>query len=79
MTLKKCDKCGKIYEKGYVLSYSLDNCEVGRAEALRKPEYTLTRDLCETCARRLKMFLRSKEEYEKTETKTEHFLSEVEK
>ena len=65
MTVKKCDKCGKIYEKGYVLSYSLDDYEVDKAVAVRKPEYALTKDLCETCARRLKMFLRSKEEYEK--------------
>lgn len=62
MTVKKCDKCGKIYEKGCVLSYSLDNCEVGKAEAVLKPEYAKTKDLCETCARRLKMFLRSQEE-----------------
>lgn len=60
MTVKKCDKCGKIYEKGCVLSYSLDNYEVGKAVALLKHEYALTKDLCETCARRLKMFLKSR-------------------
>lgn len=62
MTVKKCDKCGKIYEKGCVLSYSLDNYEVGKAVAILKPEYGVQRDLCETCARRLNMFLRNQEE-----------------
>lgn len=69
MTVKKCDKCGKIYEKGYVLSYSLDVYEVDKAIAVRKPEYALTKDLCETCVSRLKMFLREKEEETKENDK----------
>ena len=62
MTVKKCDKCGKIYEKGYLLAYSLNNYEVGKAEAIVKPEYAVTKDLCEICARRLEMLLRSNEQ-----------------
>lgn len=62
MTVKKCDKCGKVYEKGCVLSYSLDNYAVGEPVAIAKPEYAVTKDLCETCATRLKMFLRNQKE-----------------
>ena len=62
MTVKKCDKCGKIFEKGFILSYSLDECEVNKAIASLKPEYAHTKDLCETCARRLILFLKSQKE-----------------
>ena len=27
MTIKKCDACGNIYEKGYIFAYSLDPYE----------------------------------------------------
>ena len=77
MTVKKCDKCGKIYEKGYLLAYSLNGCEVGKAEGVLKPEYAVTKDLCETCATRLKMFLRNqKREYEQlTKEQDEHLVT----
>lgn len=57
MTVKKCDKCGKIYEKGFSLSYSLDPYEVNKANATRKTEFAKTVDLCEICGRRFKVFL----------------------
>lgn len=57
MTVKKCDVCGKVYEKGYILSYSLDPYEVNKAIAQTKFEYALIMDLCEDCSNRLKMFL----------------------
>lgn len=57
MTVKKCDACGKIYEKGYIFSYSLDPYEVNKANAQTKFGYTPTKDLCEDCVNRLKMFL----------------------
>ena len=25
MTVKKCDACSKVYEKGYIFAYSLDS------------------------------------------------------
>ncbi len=62
MTVKKCDKCGVIYKKGYILSYGLDNFEVGKSLGELKPNCQIKKDLCETCAGRLKMFLRSQEE-----------------
>ena len=62
MTVKKCDKCGKIYEKGFMLAYSLEECEVNKGIAELKPEYAHRKDLCETCARRLMMFLGSQKE-----------------
>lgn len=62
MTVKKCDKCGKIYEKGYILAYSLEKYEVNKAEGVVKPEYAPMKDLCETCGSSLMMFLRNKEE-----------------
>lgn len=33
MTVKKCDACGKVYEKGYIFAYSLDPYEVNKANA----------------------------------------------
>lgn len=57
MTVKKCDACGKVYEKGYILSYSLDPYEVNKAIAQTKFEYALTKDLCEDCSNRFKTFL----------------------
>ena len=57
MTVKKCDKCGKIYEKGFSLSYSLDPYEVNKANASLRAEFAETKDLCEICGRRFKMFL----------------------
>ena len=57
MTVKKCDKCGKIYEKGFSLSYSLDPYEVNKANVALKAEFAKTVDLCENCGRRFKMFL----------------------
>lgn len=62
MTVKKCDKCGDIYKKGYILSYGLDSFEVGTSLGELKPECQIKKDLCETCARRLKMFLGRQEE-----------------
>lgn len=56
MTVKKCDVCSKVYEKGYIFAYSLDPYEVNKASAQTKFEYALTKDLCENCANRLKMF-----------------------
>jgi len=32
MTVKKCDRCGNIYEKGFILSYSLDSYEIGKEQ-----------------------------------------------
>ena len=57
MTVKKCDVCGKVYEKGYSIAYSLDPYEVNKANAQTKFEYAQTKDLCENCANRLKRFL----------------------
>lgn len=57
MTVKKCDKCGKIYEKGFSLSYDLAPYEVNKANATLKAEFAKTVDLCENCGKRFKMFL----------------------
>lgn len=59
MTVKKCDACSKVYEKGYIFAYSLDSYEVNKANTQTKFGYALTKDLCENCANRLKMFLLS--------------------
>lgn len=64
MTVKKCDKCGKIYEKGFSLSYTLDPYEVNKACASLKPEFAKTIDLCENCARRFEMFLGAQQKVE---------------
>ena len=57
MTIKKCDVCGNIYEKGYIFAYSLDPYEINKANAQVEFGYAPTKDLCENCANRLKMFL----------------------
>lgn len=57
MTVKKCDACGKVYEKGYIFAYSLDPYEVNKANAQTKFGYNPTKDLCKDCAIRLKIFL----------------------
>ena len=62
MTVKKCDKCGKIFEKGFLLAYSLEGFEVDKGITELKPEYAHRKDLCETCARRLMMFLKNQKE-----------------
>lgn len=59
MTVKKCDKCGKIYENGFILAYSLEGCEVNKGMGVLKPEYAHMKDLCAYCAKRLMMFLES--------------------
>ena len=64
MTVKKCDKCGKIYEKGFSLSYTLDPCEVNKTDATLKAGFAETIDLCENCGRRFKMFLGAQQEVE---------------
>lgn len=60
MTVKKCDVCGKVYEKGYSIVYSLDPYEVNKASVQTKFEYATTKDLCEICGTRLKKFFMSR-------------------
>lgn len=56
MTVKKCDVCGKVHEKGYSIAYSLDPYEANKANAQLPFEYATTKDLCENCGNRLKKF-----------------------
>ena len=60
MTVKKCDVCGKVYEKGYSIAYSLDPYEVNKASVQTKFEYATIKDLCEICGNRLKKFFMSR-------------------
>lgn len=41
MTVKKCDACSKVYEKGYIFAYSLDSYEVNKANTQTKFGYAL--------------------------------------
>jgi hypothetical protein len=47
MTVKKCDKCGAIYENGYLLEYRMhENCGV---ETIPCEGRYSTVDLCDKC------------------------------
>ena len=47
MTVKQCDRCGAIYENGYVLEYKIhESCGV---ETIPTEDRYSTVDLCEKC------------------------------
>lgn len=58
MTVKKCDACGEIYEKGFALSYTLDPYEVNKSNAQLKKEYSTHMDLCEKCKQHFEDFIK---------------------
>ena len=47
MTVKKCDKCGAIYENGYLLEYKMH--ETFGVETVPSEERYATVDLCDKC------------------------------